>query len=121
MKFVVDMNLSPSWVTLLERAGLEAVHWSDVGKADATDRAIMRWAYAQGYIVLTSDLDFSAILAATGGMGPSVVQIRSDLLTTDAIGAAVLKAIETTRDELVVGALVSVDASRARVRILPLR
>jgi len=121
MRFVVDMNLSPSWISFLQRAGLEAVHWSEIGRADATDHEIMQWAETNGCIVLTSDLDFSAILAATGRAGPSVVQVRSDLLRTDAIGDTVLKAIAATREELGGGALVSIDASRARVRVLPLR
>lgn len=121
MRIVVDMNLSPNWIGFLRRAGHEASHWSEVGKADATDREIMQWADANGHIVLTSDLDFSAILAATGRKGPSVLQIRSDLLTTDAIGDAVLAAIEATRQELADGALVSIDANRVRARILPFR
>jgi len=121
MRFVVDMNLSPGWIAFLERAGHKARHWSEVGKVDATDREIMQWAETNGCIVLTSDLDFSAILAATGRAGPSVVQVRSELLRTDAIGDTVMKAIEATREELGGGALVSIDASRARVRVLPLR
>jgi len=37
MKLLVDMNLSPRWVPFLLDAAHEAVHWSTVGKADATD------------------------------------------------------------------------------------
>jgi len=47
-----------------------------------------RLAYAaeHGYTVLTNDLDFGTILAATQGEKPSVVQIRSDNLDPDVIG-----------------------------------
>lgn len=41
MKIPVDMNLSPDWVKLLERAGWEAVHWSMVGDMRAPDEEIM--------------------------------------------------------------------------------
>jgi predicted nuclease of predicted toxin-antitoxin system len=46
-----------------------------------------RLAYAaeHGYTVLTNDLDFGTILAATQGEKPSVVQIRSDNLDPDVI------------------------------------
>ena len=33
VRVLVDMNLSPEWVPLLERAGWHAVHWSVVGDA----------------------------------------------------------------------------------------
>jgi predicted nuclease of predicted toxin-antitoxin system len=120
MRFLADMNLSPSWVGFLQGAGFEATHWSTVGAADASDRALMHWAATRDHVVLTNDLDFSAILAATGRRKPSVVQIRADLLTTAAIGSAVLRAIAQTQRELDEGALISVDSARARVRILPL-
>jgi len=58
--------------------------------------------------------------AATQRQKPSVLQIRSDLLTTAAIGGLVLAAIEQTRGDLAAGALVSIDPTRARARILPL-
>jgi predicted nuclease of predicted toxin-antitoxin system len=120
MKFLVDMNLSPGWVGFLVEAGFEAVHWSDIGPVDAADSELMRWAAERGYIVLTNDLDFGAILAATQRRRPSVLQVRSDILAPDAIGHVVLMAIRQTRQALLDGAVLSVDASRARVRVLPL-
>lgn len=120
MRFLIDMNLSPGWVAFLQKAGYEAAHWSTVGAADASDRTLMQWAAAHDHVVVTNDLDFSAILAATQRQKPSVIQIRADLLTPTAIGAAVLRAVEQTREELTAGALVSIDPDRARVRILPL-
>lgn len=119
MRFLIDMNLSPNWVPFLQQAGLEATHWSTVGAADASDRTLMQWAATHDCVVLTNDLDFSAILAATGRRKPSVVQIRADLLTPAAIGGAVIRAVAQTEHELAEGALVSVDPNRARVRILP--
>jgi hypothetical protein len=50
-----------------------------------------------------------------------VVQVRSDNLSPRAIGGAILAALRHSRQELLDGALVSVDASRARLRILPLK
>lgn len=48
-------------------AGLQAVHWSDVGPFDASDSEIMAYATTHEFVVPTHDLDFSAILAATHG------------------------------------------------------
>jgi len=121
MKLLVDMNLSPGWVTFLAAEGLEAVHWSQVGPGTAEDIELMRWAAAAGYVVLTADLDFGAILAATGDRRPSVVQVRSDVLSPSVIGRVVVTAIRQSQRELIEGALISVDPGRARLRILPLK
>ena len=51
MKFLVDMNLSPSWVDFLARAGFEAVHWSDVGVGEASDFELMQWAAERDHVV----------------------------------------------------------------------
>lgn len=67
MKLLVDMNLSPHWVDRLNAAGLPAVHWSGIGRMDAPDVEIMAYAAKYDYVVLTHDLDFSAMLAATQG------------------------------------------------------
>jgi len=57
MKLIVDMNLSPHWVGLLTGAGVQAVHWSMVGRCDAPDSEIMACAATNDYVVLTHDLE----------------------------------------------------------------
>jgi predicted nuclease of predicted toxin-antitoxin system len=32
MKIIIDMNLSPQWVSVLGTAGYEALHWSTVSE-----------------------------------------------------------------------------------------
>ncbi len=119
MKFLVDMNLSPGWVSFLSDAGFAAVHWSEVGRGDASDIELMQWAAKRDHIVLTADLDFGAILAATQRRRPSVIQIRADVVTPATVGRAVLAAIRQTRQALGEGAIVSVQPARARLRVLP--
>jgi len=66
MKILIDMNLSPAWVSVLEEAGHTASHWSTIGLFNAPDREVLLWAKANGCLLFTHDLDFGAILAATG-------------------------------------------------------
>ena len=120
MKLLVDMNLSPKWAEFFAVAGFEAVHWSTVGAAKAPDLEIMRHARAENYVVLTSDLDFGAILAVTNGNKPSVVQLRADNLTHTMIGKQVISALHQLQRELESGALVTIETERTRLRILPL-
>lgn len=105
----------------LNRAGYESTHWSQVGLRDARDDELLRWAVEHDHIVLTSDLDFGAILAASKERRPNVVQLRSDVLAPGSVGARVLAALRQSDRELSDGALVSIEPTRARLRVLPLR
>lgn len=114
------MNLSPEWAAYLQTADLDATHWSSVGAGNALDLEIMSWAAAMGYVILTQDLDFSAMLAATRAQKPSVILIREPTPDPERIGEIVLRVIQEEAVNLELGALVSVDTRRARLRLLPL-
>lgn len=116
MKLLLDMNLSPRWVGVLADAGIEAVHWSLLGAKNAPDPEIMAYARANDYIVVTHDLDFSAILAATHGEKPSVVQIRAEDISPDAIGKQVIAALRQMASELEDGALTAGQDRTASLR-----
>jgi len=121
MKLVVDVNLPPKWVVFLATRGVEAVHWSQVGDLRATDAAIMTWARDGGYVVLTSDLDFSALLATSSATGPSVIQVRTQDVLPESLGPQVVRVLLEQRDALESGAIITIDEIAARVRILPIR
>lgn len=121
MKLLVDMNLSPSWVRRLAQHGFEAVHWSTIGAATASDEEILAWAHEHNLVVISNDLDFSAILAAGAVDGPSVVQIRIQDLLSDGSVSIVATALEEHREDIGQGALLSIDEGGTRVRMLPLR
>lgn len=121
MKLLVDMNLSPRWIGMLKDSGVEAVHWSAIGKGNAPDAEIMAYAIANDYIVLTHDLDFSAILAVTHGEKPSVVQIRAEDVSPSVVGMQVVAALRQMESELQAGALLTIDPSRTRLNLLPLQ
>ena len=121
MKLLLDMNLSPTWVRFLEENGFEAVHWSTTGAPTATDAVIMAWARERGFVVVTHDLDFSAILASTEAVGPSVIQVRTQDVLPDAVGADVVRVLREHRTALDEGAIVSIDELASRVRVPPVR
>ena len=121
MKILIDMNLSPDWVQLLESNGLQAIHWSMVGNPRATDAEIMKWAFTNDYTVFTHDLDFGALLAATQATAPSVIQVRTQDVLPGHLGAMVIGALRQFESLLASGAIVTVDEKRAKARILPLR
>lgn len=118
---LIDMNLSPDWVPLLQSHGHTAVHWSTVGDIYALDPELMDWARTNNYIILTHDLDFGTILAQTHATGPSVALIRAQDPTPTLVGTAVLAALQQCESDLLTGALVVIDPGHHRVRILPIR
>jgi predicted nuclease of predicted toxin-antitoxin system len=71
-------------------------------------------------VVLTHDLDFGAVLAVTQGAKPSVIQVRADDNSPEAVGGRVLAEIRQLAAELEAGALVTVEPARTRVRMLPI-
>ena len=121
LKLLVDMNLSPDWVTALAKQGWQATHWSSVGDPRASDRAIMTWAQANQHTVFTHDLDFGMLLAITHAAGPSVIQVRAQDVTPAHLENLVVSALKEYGPLLETGALIVVDESKLRVRILPLR
>ena len=80
----------------------------------------MAWARTNGYSVFTHDLDFGTMLALTHAMGPSVLQVRGRNVLPDFMAPFVIAALRQHQNDLVAGALVVVDTTKSRVRVLPL-
>ncbi len=121
MKIVIDMNLAPRWQAALDAEGFEAAHWITIGDPKAPDHEIMAHAAANDAVVLTHDLDFGAILAASNVDKPSVIQLRADDVRPEACAEAVVAALRQFGLELSAGALLTVDAARFRITLLPLK
>ncbi|GAB4301077.1 MAG: hypothetical protein Fur0025_41120 [Oscillatoriaceae cyanobacterium] len=100
MKILIDMNISPTWVQVFARYDIEAIHWSTVGDPRATDRAIMNWASANGYVVFTNDLDFGALLAALSAEAPSVIQVRNQDILPDQIETILIETLRRFESQL---------------------
>lgn len=120
ISLIVDISLSPAWVDVLAKHGWSAVHWSTVGDLRAKDRTVMAWAREHQHVVLTHDLDFGALLALTRASGPSVIQIRAHDVLPGHLEQIVVTTIQTYESQLLEGAIVTVDETRGKVRMLPI-
>lgn len=118
MKLLIDMNLSFGWVEVFEEQGWQAVHWSTVGDPRATDTTIMQWARTKGYVVFTHDLDFGSLLATTCAQGPSVIQVRTQDIMPQSLGNRLVQILQQHESAIESGALITVDETKYRVRIL---
>ena len=119
MKILIDMNLSLEWANIFEKHGWDAVHWQQIGDPRAPDTRIMSWARENGYVVFTRDLDFGTLLATTHVQGPSVIQVRRPNTLPHNFADWFVEILHQYEAVLERGALLTVDADRARVRLLP--
>ena len=121
MKIIVDMNLAVRWASMLSSRGIETIHWTAIGAANAQDIEIMSYARKYGYSVLTNDLDFSAILASTHASGPSVIQIRAEDTRPEALLDRVTDVLAKFSTAIEQGTLITIDPNKARIHILPFK
>ena len=121
MKILLDMNLSPAWVSFLENEGYEVKHWKDIGSVTAQDIELMDWARKNGYIIFTHDLDYGTLLFVTKAVAPSVIQLRCEDVRPKSAGKIVLSALKKAQKEIERGALVTVDPRKSRIHLLPLK
>jgi len=121
MRFLLDQNLSPALVTLLDEAGHDTVHVRDRGLSRAPDERVMAEAKGDGRVLISSDTDFGELLSRTNADAPSVLLLRrqSGRRATE-IADLILANLEAVVDDLVTGAIVVISDTRIRVRPLPL-
>lgn len=122
MRFLLDQNLSPQLVGLLDGAGHTTSHVRDLGMSEASDLEILAKAMSEDAILVSADTDFGELLAHSNAVGPSVVLLRRQEGRRAAEVAALLSAnTDAVADELEAGAFVVLDHDRMRVRSLPFR
>lgn len=99
---------------------ISAIHVSRLSMSTASDAMIVRYARENGFVVVTLDADFHALLALSGAHAPSVIRIREQGLNSSAfcrlmqsIWPKVAAAVES-------GALITVTKTRIRIRRLPI-
>jgi len=120
MKILLDMNIPFKYADLLTKRDIKCIRWSDIGAPNATDVEIMEYARNNDFIILTFDLDFSAILSVTHELKPSVAQIRASVLHAEKAADLISTALFRNADDLQKGAILSIDLKKARSRLLPL-
>ena len=121
MKFLADMGVSISTITSLREAGHDSVHLRDEGLLKIEDANILDKARTETRIVLTFDLDFGDLLAASGQRLPSVIIFRLRNQTPSAIRPRLFKNSVRMRSGSRGGAIIVVEDARYRIRRLPVR
>ena len=118
-KFIADIHISPLTVNELQKRGYDIIRVSDKLPATSSDKEIIHLAYQEKTVIVTQDLDFSAIIAQSGLNGPSVISLRVANAKPDIITRILITMLPLIEAELREGAIVSIDEKEYRIKKLP--
>ncbi len=120
MKFLADMGISPRVVDELRKKGYDAIHLQEENLFRMLDGDILEKANREGRVLLTHDLGFGELLAASGGVLPSVIIFRLKDMRAKNVGLHLFSIIDQQSEALNKGAVCSVTEKKIRIRALPL-
>ena len=120
MRFLADMGVSQGVVEWLRSAGHDAIHLRDEGLHRLPNGEIFQKGFIEHRVVLTFDLDFGEIVAASEGRVVSVVLFRLHNTRTGHVIGRLQAVLEQSSADLESGAIIVVEEGRHRVRRLPI-
>jgi predicted nuclease of predicted toxin-antitoxin system len=121
MKFLADMGISPKTVGFLMERGYDTIHLYSEGLERLSDSDILAKALREERIVLTHDLDFGELVAASGSKLPSVITFRLRNMHPERVNRHMSEIVGKHEDVLEQGAAISVTEGKLRVRLLPIK
>lgn len=120
MRFLADMGVSLTAVRGLRDSRHDVVHLEELGLRTLADVEILRRAREERRVVLTFDLDFATMSAASSEPFPSVIIFRLRRGRPARVLARLATVLSSAPNALECGALIMVDETRIRVWPLPL-
>jgi len=121
LRFIADIHISPLTVAALRQQGYDTLRITEVLPATAADLEILELARAENRIVLTQDLDFSALVALGGYVQPSLVTLRLSSAQPDVVSRRLLEVLPQLEQVLVEGSAITIEDNTVRFRKLPIR
>lgn len=120
MRFLADMGISPRTVAYLRESGHDAIHLNDQNLGRLPDPEILDKARSEERILLTHDLDFGELIAASAAHLPSVIIFRLRNMRPDSLNRYMAVILKEHEDLLENGFILSVTEGQTRARSLPL-
>lgn len=121
VRLLVDVNVAPRTAAHLRAHGHDVVRVTEALEPTTPDALLVAFAIAERRVIVTQDLDFSALVALSRELGPSVVSLRLGSARIEHVNSRLLRALNSTEADLARGAIVTVEDERIRVRAVPIR
>ncbi|OPX25073.1 MAG: hypothetical protein B1H02_02230 [Candidatus Latescibacteria bacterium 4484_107] len=120
LRLLADVHISPITVAELQASGYEIHRVTEVLPAYASDAEIIERARHEESVIVTQDLDFSALIAQSGLNHPSVISLRVGDAKPQVSSRILKTALPLIEGDLLEGAIVSLEETQFRVRKLPI-
>ena len=120
MRLLADLHISPRTVQFLRSLGHDVLRVTDLLPATASDETIVERAAQDQRVILTQDLDMTAIIALSRRQYPSLVTLRLSSVRIEFVNTVLQRTLPVMEHDLQQGALVTIEDSRVRFRRLPL-
>lgn len=111
----------PLTINVLATGGMDMVRVSSLLPANASDETILGLARQEGRVVITQDMDFSALLALGGHHQPSLVTLRLLNTDPDAVTEKLRQVLPQVEAALRRGCAITIEDHAVRMRQLPIR
>lgn len=121
MKFLLDMGISPKSADFLRRLDHDAVHLLDEGLGKLPDPDILEKARFEERVLLTHDLGFGELVAASGTQLPSVIIFRLNNMKPERVNRYLHEIIFKHQAALIQAVIISVSEEKIRSHYLPLK
>lgn len=108
-------------MVFLDKLGHDAVHLSEQRLHRLPDPQIIEKARNESRIILTHDLDFGTLMAASSAHLPSIVIFRLSDMKPETVNTFLQQILLHYSEPLMQGAILSVNERQIRVRYLPIK
>ena len=115
IKLLLDQNLSPKTADFIRSLGWDAKDVRELGKGGADDADIYEFAKAEGWTLVTYDLDFSRRFMADKKL-PGLILLRVHPQTVEILHPVLQDFLQRVKSEDLAGAIVTVEPQRYRLR-----
>jgi len=121
MTFLADMGVSLTTTSWLREQGYDVNHVRELGMNRAMDSEILDLALKEKRVILTFDLDFGDLLAASGDKLPSIIIFRLKNTRPNVVNKRLKQVLKHSISALQKGSIISVDEKTYRIRHLPIK